>query len=157
MFLAFTFAVIVSVVVADQLRGVSVKDLFVQDVVFSILSTIYKGVDESNRAGNNHYRLFLLWDDAKSIQSDCNYCHYGIKDLTDSTDDVRKYDYASEGFIFPLPTNTNVPAFELNKDQILVSVTKQLVDLFSGVDVFLNNDSCCHIFEVNWSNGLGNF
>ena len=136
----------------NSLRGVETKELFIQDAVFSILSTVYEGVEESRKSGNNHYKLFILWQDEQSKLSDCNYCYYGLqnKEIREATDDIRKFDYTSEGFLFPTSTNSDVPPYKINKDRVLTLVMKQLVDLFSGVDVFLNNDSCCHEFALKW-------
>jgi hypothetical protein len=137
-------------VVADQLRGVSIKELFIQDVVLSIVGTIYDGVEEARKFGNDHYRLFVIWQDYTSKQNDCNRCHFETIPETIRTKDGRYKDYTREGFIFPQPSNANIPTFQLNKDEILAFAMKQIVDLFSGVDVFLENDTCCHVFQVYW-------
>ena len=158
--MSFVFAIIlvflVSAFAENYLRGDELvdetKELFIQDVVFSILDTIYEGAEESRKSGNNHYRLFIPWQDEQSKLVDCSYCYYGLqnKEIRESTDDIRKYDYASDGFLFPTSANSVVPHYKLNKDMVLTLVMKQLVDLFSGVDVFLNNDSCCHEFGLKW-------
>lgn len=130
-------------------------DLFAEDVVFSMMATIYSGVEESRKYGNDYYRLFVLWQDADSKTGDCKYCHYGVQDRDDlkmSTDDASKIDYTNEAFLFPTPANSDIPPYSLNKDKLLTVVMKELADLFSGVDVYLNNDSCCHTFELNWKN-----
>ena len=150
MFQVIVFAILCALVVGS-LRGSESMDLFIQDVSFSILSTIYEGAEESRRAGNDHYRLFILWKDSESRSGDCKYCHYGLQNTREATDDTRKFDYASEGFIFPTPTNTDIPPYKINKDWVLTHIMKQLVDLFSGVDVFLINNTCCHEFELRWN------
>jgi hypothetical protein len=133
-----------------QLRGGSLKELFIQDVVLSIVGTVYAGVEESRKFGNDHYRLFLIWQDSTSKQSDCDRCHFETIPETIRAKDGRYKDYTREGFIFPQPSNANIPTFQLNKDEILAFAMKQIVDLFSGVDVFLENDTCCHTFQVYW-------
>jgi hypothetical protein len=133
-------------------QGLSVED-FVQDVTFSILGTIIDGVEASRRTGNSNYDLVLRWQDSLSNSLDCNYCHYNIEDkevVRKYTDDARKLDYTNDPFVFPTEDNTNIPHYDLNKEEILVYLWKELTDLFSGVDVQLKSDSCCYVYSLSW-------
>jgi hypothetical protein len=128
------------------------RDLFVQDVVFSILGTIIDGVEHSRRLGNR-YDLAIQWQDNMSKRFDCSYCHYGIEDkelLRAYTDDERKLDYSKDPYVFPTTRNSDIPDYELNKEEILTYIWKELADLFTGVDIDLKGDTCCHTFSLVW-------
>lgn len=129
------------------------SDVFVQDVVFSILGTIIDGTETSRRTGNGSYTLNLLWQTEISSKMECSYCHYGIQDkdmIRKYTDDDRKIDYTVDAFVFPTQYNSDIPRYEIDKEKILVHILKELVDLFSGVNVFMNGDSCCYTFTLVW-------
>lgn len=128
------------------------RDLFVQDVVFSILGTVIDGVEQSRRFGNR-YDLALLWQDDTSKSRECNYCHYNMesKEVTRVyTDDERKLDYSNDPYVFPTIHNSDISDYELNKEEILTYIWKELADLFTGVDVDLKSDTCCHSFSLVW-------
>lgn len=122
---------------------------FSKDVIFTILGTIYKGVDESVRAGNNNYQLSILWDD-NSKQQDCKYCFY-LENARDFTDDVRKIDFSRDYFTFPTSSNANIPDYKLNKEETFVTIYKDISELFTGIDIFIKHDSCCHEIELSWN------
>jgi len=133
--------------------GAVAGNVFVQDVMMNILGTIYEGAENSRRAGNDHYQLFIRWQLESSSVEECKYCHYGIQDkevMRKYTGDDTKIDYATDPFTFPTPYNSNIPNYHLNKERMLTSILKELVDMFSGVEIQLNGDSCCHIFTLVW-------
>lgn len=130
------------------------SEVFVQDVIFSVLGTIIDGAEFSRRRGNEHYTLYLLWQTKDSTINECTYCHYEIQDkemIRKYTDDDLKIDYSTDPFIFPTEYNSNIPPYEINKEVILVHILKELVDLFSGVDVSMNGNSCCYIYSLYWN------
>jgi len=126
------------------------RDLFIQDVVFSILGTIIDGVEHARRFGNK-YDLVLLWQDNASKYHECN-CHYmeSKEVMRTYTDDERKLDFSNDPYVFPTIHNSNIPDYELNKEEILVGIWKELADLFTGVEVDLKSNSCCHTFSLVW-------
>ena len=129
------------------------SEVFVQDVVFSILGTIIDGTENSRRTGNGSYRLYLLWQTESSNKMECSYCHYNIQDkdvMRKYTDDDRKIDYSVDTFVFPTEYNSDIPHYEIDKQKILLHILKELVELFSGVDVYANGDSCCYTFTLDW-------
>jgi len=146
------FVFILCILALVQCSSQPVQD-FVQDVVFSILGTIIDGTEDSRRMGNGKYDLVLLWQSETSNKVDCDYCHYNIQDketIRKYTDDVRKLDYTNDPFVFPTEHNSDIPHYDLNKEEILVSIWKELNDLFSGVDVQLKSDSCCYVYSLSW-------
>jgi hypothetical protein len=116
---------------------------FVQDVIFNILETVSEGVENSRKIGR--YQMFIQWQDKKSRVAECN-CRQ--EDTRQYTDDVTKW--GPDVFVFPTSTNANIPDFELNKERILVHILKELVDMYSGMNIELNGDSCCHLFSIQW-------
>lgn len=127
--------------------------VFTQDVMFSILGTIYDGVENSRQSGNNHYQLYIQWQEASSNAVECNYCHSSIQDkdvMWKYTSDDKKIDYTADAFTFPTSYNSNIPQFHINKERLLTKILKELVDMFSGIEIQLNGDSCCHMFTLVW-------
>ena len=127
-------------------------NVFVQDVMFSILGTIYDGVENARRTGN-HYHLFIQWQDVSSNMEECNRCHYSVQDkdaMRKYTSDDRKIDYSTDSFTFPTSYNSNIPQYHLNKKHILTNNLKEFVNMFSGMEIQLNGDSCCHVFTLAW-------
>ena len=116
---------------------------FVQDVVFNILDTISEGVENARKVG--HYQMFIQWQDKRSRLAECN-CRQ--EDMRKYTDDVAKW--GPDVFVFPTASNSNVPDFTLNKERILVHILKELVDMYSGMNIELNGDTCCHLFSIHW-------
>jgi len=116
---------------------------FVQDVVFNILETMSEGVETSRKVG--HYQMFIQWKDKKSRMAECECRHENERNYTD---DVRKW--GPDVFIFPTSENSNIPDYELNKERILVHILKELVDMFSGMNIELNGDTCCHLYSIYW-------
>uniref|UniRef100_A0A6C0HSH6 Uncharacterized protein n=1 Tax=viral metagenome TaxID=1070528 RepID=A0A6C0HSH6_9ZZZZ len=132
--------------------GACYGEQFVQDVVTSILKTVSEGVEKSRMAGNKQYQLFIQWKDEKSRLAECDYCHFFIEDnetIRQYTDDDRKYNYASEAFVFPTANNSKIPMIVLDKQQVLTHILKELIDLFE-LDIQLNGDTCCHYFTIVW-------
>ena len=116
---------------------------FVQDVVFNILETIGEGVENSRKVG--HYQMFIQWQDKRSRLAEC-MCRQ--EDMRKYTDDVTKW--GPDVFVFPTASNSKVPDFTLDKERILVHILKELVDMYSGMNIELNGDSCCHLFSIHW-------
>ena len=128
-------------------------NVFVQDVMFSILGTIYDGVENSRRSGNDHYQLFILWQQESSNTGECSFCHTGVQDkelMRKYTSDDKKIDYSTDPFTFPTSYNSNIPNYHLNKERMLTNILKELADMFAGVEIQINGDSCCHIFTLVW-------
>ena len=121
----------------------SADQAFVQDVVFNILETIDEGVENSRKIGS--YQMFIQWQDKNSRLAECS-CRE--EDVRQYTDDVTKW--GPDVFVFPTASNSKVPDFELNKQRILVHILKELVDMYSGMNIELNGDTCCHLFSIHW-------
>jgi len=121
----------------------SADQAFVQDVVFNILETIDEGVENSRKTGS--YQMFIQWQDKNSRLAECT-CRQ--EDTRQYTDDVTKW--GPDVFVFPTTSNSKVPDFELNKQRILVHILKELVDMYSGMNIELNGDSCCHLYSIYW-------
>jgi len=117
--------------------------MFVQDVVFNILETISEGVENSRKVG--HYQMFIQWQDRNSRLAECVCIRENNRQYTD---DVTKW--GPDVFIFPTSSNSNVPDFALDKERILVHILKELVDMYSGMNIELNGDTCCHLFSIQW-------
>ena len=127
-------------------------NVFIEDVMFSIMGTIYDGVENSRHYGN-HYQLFILWQQEYSTKRDCNFCHSGIQDkeaMRKYTSDDRKIDYSTDSFTFPTSYNSNIPNYHINKERVLIDILKELTDMFAGIEIQLNGDSCCHIYTLAW-------
>lgn len=117
--------------------------MFVQDVVFNILETIGEGVENSRKMG--HYQMFIQWQDKKSRVAECKCLGENTRQYTD---DVTKW--GPDVFVFPTSSNANVPDFALDKERILVHILKELVDMYSGMNIELNGNTCCHLFSIQW-------
>lgn len=114
---------------------------FVDDVVFNILETISEGIENSRKIGK--YQMFIQWQDKKSRLAECD-CHH--ENMRKYTDDVRKW--GPDVFVFPTPENSNIPDYVLDKQNILVDIMKELVDMYSGMNIEFKGDTCCYRFSI---------
>jgi hypothetical protein len=100
---------------------------------------VSQGIERSRMADNKQYQLFIQWEDENSRLAECKYCHYfeDNETIRQYTDDIRKYNFEREVFVFP--TNS-----DMNKKRILMHIFKEM-HMFN-IEIQLNGDTCCHYF-----------
>jgi hypothetical protein len=131
------------------------QENFVRDVVTNIVDTIGDGVENARKIGSKQYSLFLEWQQENSRLEECRQCHKILPEENYTTDprkiNARNFQTSTSGmFVFPTHRNTDIPRYMPNKENTLVTIMKELVDIFSGMDIHLNGDTCCHYYTLFW-------